>query len=60
MRCLNDAQFNEAVREVMACHSTAAAALGEAYKINIMALEWEAKVEGRECLVFAEAFWAVR
>ena len=44
----------------MAHHSTAATALKEAYKSNIMALEWEAKTEeGRDHQAFAEAFWAV-
>ena len=44
----------------MAHHSTAAAALKEAYKGNIMVLGWEAKVEEeKECQAFAEAFWAV-
>ena len=38
-RHLNNAQFNEAMREGMACHSTTATALEEAYKNNIMALE---------------------
>ena len=60
LRCLNNAQFNEAMREAVACHSTAATALKEAYKSSIMALEWEAKAEeGRECQAFAETFWAV-
>ena len=54
--CLNDAQFDEALAHC----STAAAALKEAYKSNIMALEPEAKAEeGRECQDFAEASWAV-
>ena len=44
----------------MAHHSATAAALKEAYKSNIMALEWEAKVEEeKECWASAEAFWAV-
>ena len=34
--------------------------LEEAYKSNVMVLEWEANVEeGRECQAFAEAFYAV-
>ena len=60
MRHLNDAQFDVTVRDTMAHCSTAATALKEAYKSNIMALEWEAKAEeGRECQAYAEAFWAV-
>ena len=58
-RCLNDAQFDMAMREAMAHHSTTAIALKEAYKSNVMVLEWEAKAEGKECQAFAEAFWAV-
>ena len=59
-RHLNDAQFNEAMREAAACHSTAAGALEKAYKSNVMVLEWEAKAEeGKECQAFAEASWAV-
>ena len=60
LRCLNNAQFNEAMREAVACHSTTAAALEEAYKSNVMVLEQETRAEeGRECQAFAEAFWAV-
>ena len=44
-RQLNDTQFDKAMREAVAYHSTAAAALEEAYKSNVMVLEWEAKVE---------------
>ena len=40
-KCLNSTQFNVAMREAMAHHSTTAAALKEAYKSNIMVLEWE-------------------
>ena len=40
-RHLNNAQFDMAVREAVACHSTATTALEEAYKSNIMALERE-------------------
>ena len=54
-RCLNDTQFKKAMKEVMACCSTAGATLKEAYKSNVMVLEQEAKVEeGRECQAF---FW---
>ena len=60
LRCLNDAQFDVTVREAIAHCSTAATALKEAYKSNVMALEWEAKAEeGKEHQAFAEAFWAV-
>ena len=59
-RHLNDTQFDEAMREAVAHCSTAAAALEEAYKCNVMVLEWEAKAEeGREHQAFAEAFWAI-
>ena len=59
-RHLNDAQFHEAVREAASCHFTAATALEEAYKNNIMTLEQEAKAEEeREFQAFTEAFWAV-
>ena len=58
LRCLNDTQYDEAVKEAAGHPSTVA--LKEAYKSNIMVLEWEAKVEeGREHQAFAEAFWAV-
>ena len=58
--CLNDSQFDEAVREAVACCSTAAAALKEAYKRNVMTEEQETKAEEEsECQAFAEAFWAV-
>ena len=46
LRHLNDAQFDVAMREAVAHHSTTATALKEAYNSNIMVLEWEAKVEG--------------
>ena len=50
-RHLNNAQFDEAMREATAHCSTIATALEEAYKSNVMALEQEAKVEeGREKL----------
>ena len=59
-RLQNDAQFNEAIREAMACQLSTAVALKEAYKSNVMVLDWEAKVEeGRECQAFAEAFLPV-
>ena len=48
------------MREAVACCSTTATTLEKAYKSNIMALEWVAKVEeGREQQAFAETFWAV-
>ena len=59
-RHLSNAQFDDAVREAVACHSTTATALKKTYNSNIMALDWEAKMEeGRECQAFAEAFWTV-
>ena len=59
-RHMNDAQFDKAMREAMACCSTATTALKEADKSNVMALEWEAKAEARwECQAFTGTFWAV-
>ena len=60
MRHLNNVQFDVAMRQAVAHHSSSTTALEEAYKSNVMVLEWEAKVEeGKECQTFAQAFWAV-
>ena len=59
-RHLNDDQIDVAMREAIACNSTTATALKEAYKSNVMVLELEAKAEeGKEHQAFAEAFWAL-
>ena len=45
----------------MTPNSTTATAFNEAYKSNVMVLEWEAEAEeGKECQAFAKAFRVVK